>query len=844
MRQLFTFFLSLSIVLFPKYSQVRVYTTNYNAVKDMDIVRTKRDVFFEIIANDNDLSKLDKRGLKFEVIIPDLESYYSSKMSGKGTFGNYYTYSEAIAILDSLHNAHPDISTSLFSIGTSWDGNDMWVMKISDNPNLDEDEPEVFADGVIHAREPIGANIIVETVRRILDGYGNDPTITYLVNNREMYFMPVFNPDGYLYNESTNPNGGGMWRKNRRNNGGGIYGVDLNRNFSYEWGVGNVSSDPSSNVYMGPDSFSEPETQHFRAFVDSHNIYVYLNIHSYSDAILVPWSWDPNGHWAPAPDSEIFYEMGTHMQAFNNYDLGTTVQTIGYNCGGTATDWMYGQQLEKPKVYAFVTEVGESFWQESAISRQLGEMVPAVLFLEKTAGVFVEPGELVIDDTLGNGNGKFEAGEAGNLNFNISNLGFKDTAENVIIRLTTDDPFIYLHSAIEGFSSILPYDSVQCSFPVSIDSSIPDGHLINILRTIYLSGIEVYMDTIKIAVGNEVALFYDDFEEGPSQWNWDSPWAITTEDYHSPDHSATDSPGGSYSNYTDASITTVNSISIPNWDNISLSFYHKYQIETGWDYGYCLVFNGTEWDTLDSFTGTNNVWRKKSYSLNSYCGESIKLKFRFYSDVSVTYDGWHIDDVLVSGFQPVGDSIPSTPTLVSPVNDTVYTIYPELTVNNSIDPDNDTLFYGFRVYSDSLQTNIVTKIYSVPEGSSTTSWQVSVPLTEGMYYWRAYASDGIERSRLSNTGMFYVNTAGIAERKAVFSITRGLIQRSIYISTDKMNNYEFSLYDIAGRKVLDYRLKGSHYIDLKNVGLGKGNYFFIIKSGQQKIKGKLVYIGG
>ena len=93
----------------------------------------------------------------------------------------------------------------------------------------------------------------------LLEGYNSDEELTYLVNNREMYFVPVVNPDGYVYNQTTNPLGGGLWRKNRSVNSGNCMGVDLNRNFSFEWGNPFGSSfDPCDNTYRGTEAFSEP----------------------------------------------------------------------------------------------------------------------------------------------------------------------------------------------------------------------------------------------------------------------------------------------------------------------------------------------------------------------------------------------------------------------------------------------------------------------------------------------------------------------------------------------------------------------------------------------------------
>ncbi len=119
------------------------------------------------------------------------------------------------------------------------------MVKISDNPNVNETEPEVLYTALHHAREPVGAMQMLFYMYYLLENYDNDPFIQALVDNTEMYFVPVVNPDGYVYNQTTNPNGGGMWRKNRRNNGSaGLYGSDLNRNYGYMWGYDNNGSSP------------------------------------------------------------------------------------------------------------------------------------------------------------------------------------------------------------------------------------------------------------------------------------------------------------------------------------------------------------------------------------------------------------------------------------------------------------------------------------------------------------------------------------------------------------------------------------------------------------------------
>ncbi len=87
-----------------------------------------------------------------------------------------------------------------------------------------------------HAREPASVQQLLYFMYYILENYGVDDEITDIVDNTELYFVPCVNPDGYVYNQMESPQGGGMWRKNRRNNGDGSFGVDLNRNFGYKWG--------------------------------------------------------------------------------------------------------------------------------------------------------------------------------------------------------------------------------------------------------------------------------------------------------------------------------------------------------------------------------------------------------------------------------------------------------------------------------------------------------------------------------------------------------------------------------------------------------------------------------
>jgi murein tripeptide amidase MpaA len=119
--------------------------------------------------------------------------------------GGYYTFVQVESVLDQIHAAYPTLTTAKFSIGTTGQGRTLWALKISDNPETDEAEPEMRFDAMHHAREPESMQCVLWMALALLERYGTDPLSTYLVNEREIWIVPCMNPDGYVYNQSTNP---------------------------------------------------------------------------------------------------------------------------------------------------------------------------------------------------------------------------------------------------------------------------------------------------------------------------------------------------------------------------------------------------------------------------------------------------------------------------------------------------------------------------------------------------------------------------------------------------------------------------------------------------------------
>jgi len=384
LKALIAFLLALTISAFPQnHKKVKVFINSDTDVENLAILSIDhsmrdRNGDFTFFVDEREFSSLQQSGLGYEILIDDWHAYYNSLpklnegekrfiksesevkfgVSGFkfGSMGGYYTFDEIIADLDTMFQMYPNLITEKYSIGTSREGRTIWAVKISDNPNINEYEPSVGFDALIHAREPQSMATLMYFMWYLLENYSSDPEVTYLVNNREIYCVPCFNPDGYEFNYQNNPTGGGMWRKNRRINGGGCYGVDLNRNFGYMWGYDNIGSCPDScaGTYRGPSAFSEPESQAVRDLAILKNYGTHLNMHSWSDVYFSPWGYNKE----ETPDSIIFREFAMDMIHYNNY--GYNSEVMNYTTNGCVIDWMYGEQEDKEKIFSCLMEIGSS----------------------------------------------------------------------------------------------------------------------------------------------------------------------------------------------------------------------------------------------------------------------------------------------------------------------------------------------------------------------------------------------------------------------------------------------------------------------------------------------------
>lgn len=652
--------------------------------------------FLEFIISESEARLLDENGIAYRTTIQDVGKFYAERSKevtfdeqllreslsvkdfGFGSMGGFYTFDEVVEQLDSLFYLYPNVVTEKVSIGTSIEGRPIWMVKISDNPTVDEDEPEIFYNALHHAREPQGMMTVLYFMWYLCKNYGSEPEVTYLVDNRELYFVPVVNPDGYVYNEIKNPNGGGLWRKNRRDNGDGSFGVDLNRNYEYEWGRDDEGSSPNtfSNVYRGTAPFSEPETRTIRDFCITHNFKLTLNYHTYSNLLIYPWGYERD---LETPDSLIYREYATNMTQFNGYTYGTGNQTVGYIVNGDSDDWMYGEQTDKNKILAMTPEVGGSndgFWPSRERIFPLAEenLFPN-LFLAHVAGSYY----MVKDFNIADGN--VNPGATTELSLEVKNLGLMDGTAEVTAYLASNDPYVNFldEFPVISFGIIPSRMTATESITMEISADASNGYIASFQADIYEGNTFITSQEFEFVVGTPIFVFTDFAENGTDNWYTGVNWDTVSTAYEG-NFSFHDSPEGDYISNAHNVMTLKTGVDISSANAAFLEFWTKWEIEGNWDFGQVEISidGGNSWTPLagkytntgsgkgvqplgePGYEGFQNQWVKESINISNYIGNSdVRFRFELQSDGFLEFDGWYVDKISVVTYQELNRPIVS-----------------------------------------------------------------------------------------------------------------------------------------------------------------------------------------
>jgi len=341
-------------------------------------------------------------------------AHLTRRDAGPAFYNGYRSVDEIYAALDAAAAAHPEL-TELLTYGQSYclgrggcvtPGDDALAgyplrairvtneavagsSIISGDAVSRGEKPVFFLMAGIHAREITTSEIALRFLDLLLDGYGMDANITWLVDWHEIWIVPTANPDGHwLVELGQQPAYGGwpfMQRKNARlENGldalddcdvwppdsGTQFGVDLNRNHSFAWGGSGSSGEPCDPTFRGVAPASESEVARLEALLSAlfadrrgpamddpaptDTVGLLITLHSFSNLVLWPW-----GHlYTDAPNRADLQAIGDKLATFNGY---RSCQAAAFDClyaaAGATDDWAYGE-LGIP---AFTFEIGHEF---------------------------------------------------------------------------------------------------------------------------------------------------------------------------------------------------------------------------------------------------------------------------------------------------------------------------------------------------------------------------------------------------------------------------------------------------------------------------------------------------
>ncbi|MEE9162204.1 MAG: M14 family metallopeptidase, partial [Candidatus Neomarinimicrobiota bacterium] len=367
--------------------------------RGLDVVRYHRDSGeLEMVTTRREYEALLAQGYQVEVTVWDSKKELLSRLQWRPSknglvpapaiadLAYFRSYDEVVEMIHDMQANHPDL-VKVDSIGHSHEGHAIWLVKIAENVRVDDPtKAGVYYDGLHHAREHISPEIVLYFMNYLLTEYAaGNPRVVNILANRQLWFIPIVNPDGHKHSFNVEP----LWRKNRRDNGDGTFGVDLNRNYPYLWGYDDIGSSPLTSAfdYRGPNPASEPEVQAILNFFEgpgseNRKIAIALSYHASGNYWLLPWGYT----LSKAPDFHIIKALGDSAATYNGYAVGSWPELLRYQGNGSALDYLYHDGETKARIFSMTPEVGPEFIPDISLIPQLvGENLGPNLFMAEYA---------------------------------------------------------------------------------------------------------------------------------------------------------------------------------------------------------------------------------------------------------------------------------------------------------------------------------------------------------------------------------------------------------------------------------------------------------------------------
>ncbi len=746
----------------------------------------------------------------------------------EGSMGGYYTLAQIFSKISEMKAKYPNL-VQVDTIGYSYENRPLVVVKISDNPAIDEDEPEVFEHALQHAREPMGMMHLIFFMQYLLQHYDTDAFCKEIIDSRELYYLLCMNPDGFEYNRSIAPTGGGLHRKNRNSTYGKIepLGVDLNRNYAVDWGYDDIGSSPikTAETYRGPSAFSEPETQVIRNYVNSRKFNIHIDNHTFSNVFIYPYG-VPINHTPQPADEAAFYGYTKYLlPRYNFFAAGTTPETLGYEVNGVSTDWYTAGDLDiRKKIFSYVSETGTSddgFWPlKSRIIPLAQEQLWHHFQLAYLAGSQV----IIRDETpaiIGSDNAI--------CSMQITQTGINGKPVQVAL--------IPLQNIaeVEATKTIMASNFLQeekVNMQIKIPTVLPDGSIVKYVWDCETDGIHYYDTITRVYKGNTI---FEDNMEGSFSTNWSTnrEWFFTNTKAYSGTKSLHDAVRENYKDNITNVAQCIKSFDLSTGTtNAYLSFYTRYFSENGYDKMTVEVSkNGTTGPFsivcgrttvaedfsgglggVPSFTGGRPGWVREWIDLSDYKNTSkLSFRFRMTSNAGVTAEGFYIDDIQL--VQATSSEI--LPLYISSF--TVSKINKYASLQWSGDIKTNFQYFDIERSADGYRFSSIAKVYS--RGNSW-SYIDKAPINGTNYYRIKQVATGEADSYTATRNINFANAGSI-------SIAPNPIQDLMKVNVSVLGNSFFSITSAAGVTVM----KGTLQQGINNInvqGLARGFYMIAV----------------
>lgn len=561
---------------------VRVYVTSWQDLKridekSLDIAAGRYGKWYDLVADDGLLNKVIASGLSYEVTVHSLE-YEKNQVRG-----SYLSYTEMNDSLRDLALNHASICMLDSLPFPTYEGRWIYGVKISDNPQLEENEPGFTIDGCHHSREWATPQAVLFFADSMISSYGTVGEITDIINRTQIYCFPAINVDGYVYDYPA----GNMWRKNREPFGGST-GTDPNRNYGGGcngevdgyWGAadeGQVSHRPQSETFCGAFAYSGDEIWAYTTYIREHKIVTGFSLHSYGEQVMYPWGYKAQG----TPDSTLYDEKGYYMASMmqslysGTYEPGQSYFNP-YPTAGNTRDWVYGYNHYVAGLSSlfYGAEIGTAFYQNQSdldfISHQVFKAA------------------------------KYLAGFADSLI--IATEGVVPAPTIYPLGTTTADFAVSWHARNAAHNNPMHWELLELSNPSIVEDSLENGTGRWILQGFTLSTNQAHSGTHSYFSGN-----VDDMNNAVQTLH---PYLVGTDD----------------------------SLTFWCWYDLETN-YDVAVVEVSQ--------NTKEWFNLDTtrFNGNSNGWIRKAYSLENWIGKSVYIRFRAMTDGGVLNQGFYVDDI-------------------------------------------------------------------------------------------------------------------------------------------------------------------------------------------------------